>query len=130
MFSIKCINHSASPRISTISGIALILFSCFAQSLHADMLRISEDEAMKSVVAKVIPTVPPIAKQAHLSGRVVVDLTVGESGSVEKTDVISGNPILGGAAARAGKGWMFKPFAGADGKPSKAVVRVSFAFGA
>jgi TonB family protein len=99
-----------------------------ARLAKAGLLHIPEDEAKHSVVARVVPTTPPLAKQVHLSGKVVVDLTVTEAGSVEKADVVSGNPVLAGAALKAGKGWMFSPFKGADGKPSKAVVRISFDF--
>ena len=93
----------------------------------ADPLHVSEQEAQKAIVQKVRPSFPAIAKQLKLSGRVVVDLLVSETGSVEKADVVSGNPVLGTAATTAGKGWKFQPFM-ADGKPSKAVVRVNFDF--
>ena len=109
----------------TLIGLAAVSTARLAQ---ADMLHIAEDEAKRSVVAKVIPLTPPIAKQVHLSGRVVVELTVSEAGSVERADVVSGNPVLAGAAMKAGKNWMFTPFKSADGKPSKAVVRISFDF--
>jgi periplasmic protein TonB len=94
----------------------------------ADPIHVSEAEAKTAAVARVIPAVPPIAKQAHISGRVVVELTVNEEGNVEKVDVVSGNPILASAATKAGKNWMFNPFKGPDGKPSKAVVRLAFEF--
>ena len=103
---------------------ALLLSAC---CLVADPIRISDSDAMKSVVQKVRPDYPAIAKQLKLSGRVVVDLTVAEDGTVEKADVIAGNPILGNAAKNAGKNWKFTPFQ-ADGKISKAVVRINFDF--
>src|SRR5579884_2136013 len=95
-----------------------------AIQMRADLVRVSEIEAKHSVLSKVAPTLPSIAKQAHISGRVLVDLTVSEDGSVEKVDVVSGNPILGSAAMKAGKSWTFSPFKGPDGKPTKAIVRV------
>jgi TonB family protein len=99
-----------------------------ARLAKADMLHVTEDQAKRSIVAKVMPVTPPLARQVHLSGRVVVELTVTEDGSVEKADAVSGNPVLAGAALKAGKGWTFTPFKDADGKPSKAVVRISFDF--
>jgi TonB family protein len=130
MLLLKKTNVSTSVRSACFGLLAALLFGSASEALKADALRISEDEGRKSIVAKVVPTPPPITKQAHTAGRVLVDPTVGEDGSVEKADVVSGNPILRGAAVRAGKGWMFKPFQGTDGKPSKAVVPVSFDFGA
>jgi protein TonB len=63
----------------------------------------------------------------RLSGQVVLDMYVDESGSVEKADVVSGNPILGNAAVAAAKHWKFQPFQ-ANGKAIKAVVRIAFDF--
>ena len=102
----------------------LVFSAC---GLMADPIRVADSEAMKSVLQKVRPEYPPIAKQLKLSGRVVVDLTVAEDGTVEKADVVAGNPILGNAAKNAGKNWKFTPFQ-ADGKSSKAVIRINFDF--
>jgi TonB family protein len=119
-------------RRSSKLGVGLMLV-CLAgvstaRLAKADMLHVTEDQAKRSIVAKVMPVTPPLARQVHLSGRVVVELTVTEEGSVEKADAVSGNPVLAGAAVKAGKAWMFTPFKDTDGKPSKAVVRISFDF--
>ena len=106
----------------------LILPVCVLRTASAAMLRVPEDEAKRSIVNKAAPTMPAIAKQVHITGKVLVDLTVGENGSVENVDVISGNPVLSSAAVAAGKKWTFKPFL-VDGKPEKALVRVTFDFG-
>src|SRR5947209_19936327 len=73
----------------------------------AEPMRVSEEDGRKAIVAKVAPAVPAIARQAHITGRVVVDLTVSEDGTVEKVDVVSGNPILGGSVVNATKKWTF-----------------------
>lgn len=112
-------------KLLKITAITLI---CFAIPCFSDPMRVTEDEGRKAVVSKVAPSIPLIAKQAHIIGRVTVDMIVSEDGSVEKVDVVSGNPILGGACVSAGKKWNFKPFT-ADGKPAKAIVRVNFDFG-
>lgn len=104
---------------------AFLLFS--AASLFGQPVRIQDDEAKKAIVQKVQPTYPPIARQMNLSGRVMVDITVAADGSVEKVDVVSGNPILAGAAVSAGKRWKFNPFQ-VDGKATEAVVRIAFDF--
>ncbi|MFZ0593068.1 MAG: energy transducer TonB [Bryobacteraceae bacterium] len=109
----------------SVACVAFLLFS--AASLFGQPVRIQDDEARKAVVQKVQPTYPPIARQMNLSGRVMVDLTVAADGSVEKTDVVSGNPILAGAAVSAAKRWKFNPFQ-VDGKVTEAVVRIAFEF--
>ncbi len=109
-------------------GLALAASVSLVQSLSADPLRVSEEDGKRAVVAKVLPVMPPLARQAHLSGKVVVDMTVMEDGKVEKVDVVSGNPILAGAVANATKQWMFTPFQ-SNGAAAKAIVRATFAFG-
>ena len=120
---------SDQPMRSKFLTAVLVLFCPLLGSTTASAapLRVPEEEAKKAIVSKSAPTVPQIARQIHLSGKVLVDLTVSEDGSVEKADVVSGNPVLGGAAVAAGKKWMFKPFL-VDGKAEKALVRVTFDF--
>ncbi len=96
-------------------------------ALKAGVLQVSEQDAQKAIVSKVAPMYPPIARQMNLAGRVVVELSVNPEGSVDKANIVSGNPILGGAAANAAKRWKFQPFQ-ENGKASEAVVRISFDF--
>lgn len=96
-------------------------------SLFAQPVRIQDNEAQKAALQKVQPSYPAIARQLNLAGRVVVDLTVNAAGSVEKVDVVSGNPILANAAVPAAKRWKFTPFQ-VGGKPAEAIVRIAFDF--
>jgi protein TonB len=102
-------------------------FGMLAQTAFAQLIRVPEDQAKKAIISKVEPAYPPLARQMRLSGHVLLDMYVDETGSVEKADVVSGNPILGNAAVTAAKRWRFQPFQ-ADGKATKAVVRVGFDF--
>ena len=106
---------------------SLGVFLLVTAQASADPRRINEQEGLRFAVQKVSPVYPPMAKQWKLSGRVVVDMTVAEDGSVENADVVNGNPILAGAAKNAAKNWKFQPFQ-ADGKNARAVVRVNFDF--
>lgn len=123
MFNIHKQSVSKFLQISVL----LALITCSFSQLGSAQIRVSEAEGKKNIVSKVEPEFPAIAKQLNLSGRVEVDLHVDESGQVEKVDVVSGNPILAGAATSAAKRWKFQPFE-ADGKPAKAVVRIAFSF--
>ncbi len=108
--------------------LSLPIFSAVVPcALQADALHISEQDAQRAVVTKVAPQYPPIARQLNLAGRVVVDAFVNSEGGVDKADVVNGNPILGSAAVNAAKHWKFQPFQ-ANGKPSDAIVRLSFDF--
>lgn len=115
------------PGVFTAALYVLIL-SFASKTAMAGMLRITDDDAKRSILTKIAPTMPAVAKQVHLTGRVTVDMTVAEDGSVEKVDVISGNPVLSAAAVIACKKWTFRPFVN-EGKADRALVRISFDFG-
>jgi TonB family protein len=74
------------------------------------MLRVvSQDEALALIDSRKSPAFPPIAIMAHVSGSVVMDVLVGESGKVQKVTVVSGPAMEQEAALEAAKGWRFKP---------------------
>jgi TonB family protein len=73
------------------------------------------------------PHYPDEARDKGLQGRVVIRLHVNEEGKVESTDVVSGDPILAGAASDAFKKWKFKPFI-RDGRPVKVATKLPFLF--
>jgi periplasmic protein TonB len=106
-----------------------LLAISFASALLAEELtvRISDADAQKAALSKASPDYPPMAKQMHVSGAVVVEAQVTEDGEVAKVQPVSGNALLSSAAVSAVKKWKFKPFT-AEGKPAKAVVRLSFNF--
>ena len=83
----------------------------------------AEDEV--KVLKRVTPLYPAIAKQMHVSGKVVVDLTVNPDGSVESAQTVTGSPVLATAAVNAGKGYKFEPMKVDGAKP---VVRITFNF--
>lgn len=114
------------------TAVRCILLACAAVAstnlVMGDPLLVSEVVAKQNATNKVMPVLPPIARQTHLGGRVVIELSISEDGSVSDAKVLSGNPILGMAAAKAGKEWAFKPFMGGDGKPTQAIVKLTFDF--
>ncbi len=97
------------------------LLGTFASAEEA-AVRMSEAEAKKAIVSKAEPEYPAMARNMHLTGRVVVDVFVDETGKVEKVQPISGNQLLTGAAVTAVKKWKF------NSQPHKAVTAVAFEF--
>jgi TonB family protein len=73
------------------------------------------------------PEYPLEAAAKKLQGQVVIKLHISESGSVESTEIVSGEPILAQAAADAMSTWKFKPFI-RNGRPSKLIYRMPFDF--
>jgi periplasmic protein TonB len=106
-----------------------LLAVSFAPALVAEdlVVRISDADAQKAAITKASPDYPPMAKQMHVSGPVTVEAEVTQEGEVAKVQPVSGNALLSSAAVSAVKKWKFKPFT-AEGKPAKAVVRLSFNF--
>jgi len=67
----------------------------------------SQQEPNVKVIKRVAPEYPEEAERARIQGRVVLDLTVDESGNVSVAKVVSGPAELREAAADAAKQWRF-----------------------
>lgn len=101
-----------------------------ATILAADpKLRIEEAQAKKAAIDKPAPAYPVMARQLKIAGEVHLEAIVAEDGTVEDARVVSGNAMLTKPSAEAVKKWHFKPFE-IDGKPARAIVALSFEFGA
>jgi TonB family protein len=78
------------------------------------------------LISKAMPVYPAEAAKEHLSGDVVMDVTLKEDGAVDQVSVIEGDPSLAEAASKAVKQWRYQPLV-EKGKPVlKFVVVVSF----
>ena len=98
------------------------------QSLLAeDAKRVTQAEAVKQALAKPQPDYPAIARQLKLEGKVELEASIAEDGSVEAVKILNGNAVLTNAAATAMKRWKFQPFTD-GGKSVKAVAVLSFTF--
>lgn len=68
--------------------------------------RAADDRAIKT---KVSPVYPEIAKRMKIMGTVRVEATVSPDGKVTAVRVVSGNGMLGAAAADAVSKWRYAP---------------------
>lgn len=73
------------------------------------------------------PAYPPIAKQAHASGTVVVQVTVDEKGNVVTARAVSGHPLLQATAVSAARGAKFSPTK-LNGKPVRVTGVITYNF--
>jgi TonB family protein len=73
------------------------------------------------------PAYPPIAKQAHASGTVVVQVLVDEDGDVISARALSGHPLLQAVSVGAARGAKFSPTK-VDGKPVKVSGVITYNF--
>jgi TonB family protein len=62
-----------------------------------------------TLVRKVNPAYPPLAKQARISGEVHLSAIIAADGTVKKLEVISGHPLLVPPALEAVKQWVYQP---------------------
>jgi TonB family protein len=74
------------------------------------------------------PVYPLRAQQANVQGSVVLLAKIAEDGSVQAVQVISGHPMLSGAALEAVKQWHFKPHYDDAGKAVPLETRVTVNF--
>jgi TonB family protein len=73
-------------------------------------IRLSPDDAAGLLLEKVVPDYPPLARQAHVVGSVVLDANISKDGAVENLRAVSGHPLLIPAAIDAVKHWRYKPY--------------------
>jgi len=69
----------------------------------------ARDAHPRAVVHRVQPIYPEIARRLNLDGLVTVRAEVAADGHVKSVTLISGNAILGQAAIRAVREWVFAP---------------------
>jgi TonB family protein len=80
----------------------------FAQPAFSQAAVSGRQEARK-IRTKVDPRYSPVALQYRLKGIVKIEVTVSPDGSVTKTRLIGGNPMLASAALAAVKQWKYEP---------------------
>lgn len=90
--------------------------------------RVSPDEAASHLIKKPSPAYPALAQQTNISGIVLLQVSIDESGSASAQRVISGHPLLVQAAIEALNQWKYTPFE-VDGKPATVVTVVMIPFG-
>ena len=127
------------PPSSLIAALAILVlsFPAAAQQPSAAVtpppqipqrVRISRGVAQGLLVRKVDPVYPPLARQARISGTVVLRALIGTDGSIENLTLVSGHPMLAPAAIEAVKQWKYQPYL-LNGQPIKVdtEVQVNFA---
>lgn len=61
------------------------------------------------LISRVEPTYPPLARQTHMTGVVVIDAVIDEHGDVIEMKVVSGPPLLIQSALDAVRRWKYEP---------------------
>jgi periplasmic protein TonB len=73
-------------------------------------VRVSAGVTSGLLVRKVNLVYPPLARQARISGTVILHAVISKDGSITGLSLISGHPMLAPAAIDAVKQWKYKPY--------------------
>lgn len=91
------IQHRLSRSLLLIGGIAVCAGTASADNVH------------RAIVSRVTPQFPEIARRMHVSGKVILLVTIQPDGTVSSTKVESGHALLAPAAQDAVSHWRFAP---------------------
>jgi protein TonB len=73
-------------------------------------VKVSSGVTQGLLTHQVKPDYPPLAKNAHIEGAVVLQAVISKDGKVKDVRVVSGHPMLAQAAEKAVKQWQYKPY--------------------
>src|SRR6267143_2067377 len=90
-------------------------------------VRVSSGVSSGLLVRKGQPVYPPLARQARIQGRVLLQAVISKDGSIENLRLINGHPMLTQAAMDAVKQWKYKPYL-LNGEPVEVETQVEVNF--
>jgi protein TonB len=97
------------------------------ESLWWGGIRIDPAEQQQRLVHGPSPEYPEVARRAGIEGQVTLLLRINRDGSVEDSELLSGEPVLGRAAAEAVERWRYSPLR-IGGRPVNILTSVTFNF--
>ena len=73
-------------------------------------IRVSSGVQAGLIIKKVTPNYPPLARQARIQGKVILQAEISKDGTIQNLQLISGHAMLAPAAIEAVKQWRYKPY--------------------
>jgi outer membrane biosynthesis protein TonB len=95
-----------ASTILRLSLATLLLAVCVGQVRAQSDPQIEEKRPVKRLVQ---PLVPELARKLNLIGAVKIEVTIAPDGTVKRTRVIGGHPVLASAAESAAQKSTFQP---------------------
>jgi protein TonB len=80
-----------------------------------------------SLIHRVQPVYPPLARTARIQGEVVLFAVISKSGSIDNLRVLSGHPMLAPAAVEAVRQWRYRPYV-LNGEPIEVETQITVKF--
>ena len=93
-------------------------------------IRVGGTAQQAKLIRQARPVYPPLARQARISGHVLLNVIIGKDGTIQNLTVAGGHPLLAPAAVEAVKEWVYQPTL-LKGEPVEVVTQidVNFALG-
>ena len=80
-----------------------------------------------NLIYRVQPTYPPMARAARIQGPVILHAIIGRDGRIENLQVLTGHPMLAGAAIEAVRQWRYRPYV-LNGEPIEVETQITVNF--
>jgi len=80
-----------------------------------------------NLIYRVQPNYPALARSARVQGQVVLRAVISRTGAIENLQVLSGHPLLTGAALEAVRQWRYRPYI-LNGEPVEVETQVTVNF--
>lgn len=90
-------------------------------------VKILQGVAQGALIFKVAPEYPAVARAARVQGSVLMHAIIGTDGTVQRLQVVGGNPLLVNAAMEAVKRWRYRPYL-LDGRPVEVETSITVNF--
>jgi protein TonB len=90
-------------------------------------IRVGGNVQAAKLIRQPRPIYPPLAKQARISGHVILNAIIGKDGTIQNLTVASGHPLLIPAALEAVKQWVYQPTL-LNGEPVEVVTQIDVNF--
>ena len=90
-------------------------------------VRVSQGVTQGLLIRKVQPAYPPLARQARISGSVLLQAEISTDGTITDLHLISGHPMLAPAAIDAVRQWRYKPYI-LNGEPVPVETQITVIF--
>jgi len=101
----------APPAVDVSTSASSGTFSGFAApaTMPALAIKVSQGVTQGVLLHQVRPAYPPQARAQRIAGSVELDATIDEKGAVKAVKIVSGPPMLAGAARDAVRQWRYSP---------------------
>jgi protein TonB len=90
-------------------------------------IRVGGNVQQAMLIRQPKPVYPPLAKQARISGHVILNAVIAKDGTISNLSVASGHPLLIQSALEAVKQWVYKPTL-LNGEPVEVVTQIDVNF--